>query len=319
MNDLNGPGGGIETSAIDQPAIDLMGAGIRLGRRWIWRGVDLQIPVGSFTAVLGPNGAGKTTLMRAALGLLELSEGSIHVLGQTPHEAAAHVGYLPQRRTFDASVPVRAVDVVRLGLDGARWGVPMRFGERARQTRARVDSVLELVGASRYARSPIGRLSGGEQQRVLIAQALVREPRLLLLDEPLDSLDLPNQAAVAGLLRDICEVRGVTVVMVAHDVNPILPYLDQVVYVAGGRVAAGTPERVITTASLSSLYGSPVEVLTTSQGRLVVVGAPDAHTHHAHHGHAHEDHAHQDHAAAHSNEAHSNEAPSNEAPSNEAR
>ena len=271
-------------------AIRLDDAGVRLGRRWIWRGVDVTVPAGSFTAVLGPNGAGKTTLVRAALGLLDLSAGTIQVLGAAPGDAAAQVGYLPQRRSFDPSVPVRAIDVVRLGLDGSRWGVPLRFGGRARAARERVDDVLALVGADRYARRPIGRLSGGEQQRVLVAQALVREPRMLLLDEPLDSLDLPNQAAVAALLRDICRDRGVTVVMVAHDVNPILPYLDQVVYVARGRVAAGTPAQVITTESLSALYGSPVEVLTTSQGRLVVVGAPDAHTHHHRdepdHGHA---------------------------------
>ena len=273
--------------AVEPPAaIRLEGAGVRLGRHWIWQGVDVEVAAGSFTAVLGPNGAGKTTLMRAALGLLDLSAGSIEVLGRSPADAADEVGYLPQRRSFDPSVPVRVIDVVRLGLDGARWGIPMRFGQRARADRERIGDVLDLVGATEYADRPIGRLSGGEQQRVLIAQALVREPRMLLLDEPLDSLDLPNQAAVAGLLRDICLDRDVTVVMVAHDVNPILPYLDQVVYVAGGRVAAGTPAEVITTESLSSLYDSPVEVLTTSQGRLVVVGAPDAHTHHDR-GHVH--------------------------------
>jgi zinc/manganese transport system ATP-binding protein len=273
-------------TSVDEPAIELVDATMRLGHRQIWQGVDLTVPAGSFTAVLGPNGAGKTTLLRAALGLLTLSGGRIRVLGTDPGAAAPRVGYLPQRRSFDPSVPVRAVDVVQLGLDGDRWGFPLRRGARARADHERVADVIAAVGADTYATRPIGRLSGGEQQRVLIAQALVREPEMLLLDEPLDSLDLPNQAAVANLLRSICRDRGVTVVMVAHDVNPILPFLDQVVYVARGRVAAGRPAEVITTASLTSLYGSPVEVLTTTQGRLVVVGAPDAHTHHHRDDHA---------------------------------
>ena len=148
--------------------------------------------------------------------------------------------------------------------------------------------MIELVGASAYAARPIGSLSGGEQQRLLIAQALVRRPRILLLDEPLDSLDLSNQAAVAGLVQRICESEGVTVLLVAHDVNPILPYLDRVVYFAGGRGVEGTPREVIDGPTLSRLYGAPIEVLETSDGRLVVVGTPEppAH-HHDRHGHGH--------------------------------
>ena len=133
-----------------------------------------------------------------------------------------------------------------------------------------------------YARRPIGELSGGEQQRLLIAQALVRRPRLLLLDEPLDSLDLPNQIGVAALVRRICEEEDVAVLLVAHDVNPIISYLDGVVYFAGGTSVEGKPEDVISTETLSALYGVPIEVLRASDGRLVVVGAPDLHGHHAH-------------------------------------
>jgi zinc/manganese transport system ATP-binding protein len=139
-----------------------------------------------------------------------------------------------------------------------------------------VGEVVELVGATGYAHRPIGQCSGGEQQRLLIAQALVRRPSLLLLDEPLDSLDLPNQAAVAALIHRISRDAQVAVVMVAHDVNPILPYLDRVMYIAAGGAACGTPEQVITTETLTRLYGTPVEVLRSSDGRLVVVGGPEA-------------------------------------------
>ena len=172
------------------------------------------------------------------------------------------------------------MDVVRLGFDGDRWGVPLplpaRFSARRRAADARVAEVVDLVCASAYAHRPIGQCSGGEQQRLLIAQALVRRPALLLLDEPLDSLDLPNQAAVAALVARICREEQVAVIMVAHDVNPILGYLDRVVYLAHGRAVAGPPDEVITSRTLSDLYGAPIEVLRTSDGRLVVVGSPDA-------------------------------------------
>jgi zinc/manganese transport system ATP-binding protein len=156
----------------------------------------------------------------------------------------------------------------------------------------RIDELIELVGASDYARRPVGECSGGEQQRLLIAQALARRPSLLLLDEPLDSLDLPNQAGVAGLIERICRDEGVTVLVVAHDVNPILGFLDRVVYLAGGGAASGSPHDVITTETLSRLYGTPIEVLRASDGRLVVVGQPEAATYHPdlHHGHGHAPH-----------------------------
>ena len=141
--------------------------------------------------------------------------------------------------------------------------------------------MIDLVGASHYATRPIGQVSGGEQQRLLIAQALIRRPQLLVLDEPLDSLDLPNQAGVAALVAQVCRDESVTVLLVAHDVNPILPYLDRVIYLAQGGAVCGTPAEVITSATLSSLYGTPIEVLQTSDGRLVVVGQPEAPAHHS--------------------------------------
>jgi zinc/manganese transport system ATP-binding protein len=214
-----------------------------------------------------------------------LVHGQVRVLGREPSAQRSRVGYLPQRRSFDDQLRVRGLDIVRLGLDGARWGVPLpgaaRFSRRARAAAERVEEVVELVGATAYADRPIGEISGGEQQRLLIAQALAPRPELLLLDEPLDSLDLPNQGAIAELVGGIAHREQVAVLMVAHDVNPLLPHLDQVIYLAGGVAVTGRPEEVITTEQLSRLYRSHVEVLRTSDDRLVVVGAPEAGPAHA--------------------------------------
>jgi zinc/manganese transport system ATP-binding protein len=267
-------------------ALELTDAAVELGGRTIWDNVTLDVPAGSFAAVLGPNGAGKSTLLKVALGLEPLQRGTARVLGRSPGAANAEIGYLPQRRHFDATSRIRGVDIVGLGLDGARWGVPLPRSTAARS--AAVREAIELVGAESYAQRALGTLSGGEQQRLLIAQALVRKPRLLMLDEPLDSLDLTNQGAVASLVQRICAEQNVAVLLVAHDVNPILGYLDQVIYFAGGTAVSGTPKDVITSEALSALYRAPIEVLTTSDGRLVVVGQPEApFVHGDRHAHVH--------------------------------
>jgi zinc/manganese transport system ATP-binding protein len=268
------------------PAVVLDGAGVRVGGRQILEDVSLTISQGEFIAVLGPNGAGKSTLMRMILGLIPISGGSVRVLGVTPQQARPAIGYLPQRQGFDPSTRVRGIDLVTLGLDGARWGIPLALTRSARQRRRRererIDEVISLVGAEAYADRAIGELSGGEQQRLLIATALVRHPRLLILDEPLDSLDLPNQASVAALVRRIASAENVAVLLVAHDVNPLAGYLDRVVYLAGGRALAGAVQDVISAPRLSELYGTRIEVLQASDGRLVVVGQPEAPHHHGH-------------------------------------
>ena len=261
-------------------AIEARRAAVVLGRRTVWDGLDVTVGNGQFVAVLGPNGAGKSTLVKAVLGLLPLSAGTLAVLGGRPGERNAEIGYLPQRRSFDAGLRVRGVDVVRLGLDGDRWGLPRPGRRRHREAERRVAEVVDLVDAGAYAERPVGEVSGGEQQRILIAQALVRRPAMLLLDEPLDSLDLPNQAAVAALVARICHTEGVTVVMVAHDVNPILPYLDHVVYLGRGGAVSGSPADVITSETLTRLFGTPIEVLRASDGRLVVVGQPEPPAYH---------------------------------------
>jgi zinc/manganese transport system ATP-binding protein len=260
-------------------------AAIDLGGRTIWQKVGLSVQPGEFLAILGPNGAGKSTLLKAILGLLPLSAGRITVLGHPARRGNAAIGYVPQRRHFEADVRIRGRSIVRLGLDGGNWGLPLPFLQRrkAREAALRVQDAIDLVGAGAYADRPIGELSGGEQQRLLIAQALVTRPRILALDEPLDSLDLRNQQGVAGVIRQISQEMGAAVLLVAHDVNPILSAVDRVVYVAHGQIAVGTPEEVITTETLSRLYNTPIEVLRASDGRIVVVGQPEEEvSHHAH-------------------------------------
>ncbi len=271
-----------------QNVIQFEHAGVQRGGRMLWRDMDCGIRPGEFIAILGPNGAGKSTLLKVLLGLLPLSEGRITVLGSPVRRGHPEISYLPQRRNFDADVRVRGRDIVRLGLDGTKWGVPLPLVRRlwggdvqARESRRRVQNAIDIVGASGYADRPIGELSGGEQQRLLIAQALVTRPRILLLDEPLDSLDLYNQQSVSALIRRISQEYQVTVLLVAHDVNPILPYLDRVLYIGRGQTAIGTPEEVITSETLSRLYDAPIDVLHTRDGRIIVVGQPESVTYHA--------------------------------------
>jgi zinc/manganese transport system ATP-binding protein len=280
----------IAPSRVGEAVVAAERALVRLGGRTIWQDVTFDVRSGEFIAILGPNGAGKSTLLKVLLGVLPVSEGSMRVLGAPVRRGNVQVGYLPQRRSFDADVRVRGRDVVRLGLDGNRWGVPLPGlqrlwgGARAREAAARVEEVIDLVGASHYAHRPIGELSGGEQQRLLIAQALVTRPRILLLDEPLESLDLNNQQIISALIRRVSLEQQVTVLMVAHDVNPILSYLDRVIYIGCCQTAIGTPQEVITSETLSRLYEAPIEVLRTSDGRIVVVGQPEEVSYHA--GHA---------------------------------
>ncbi|WP_369138124.1 metal ABC transporter ATP-binding protein [Modestobacter versicolor] len=246
------------------------GAAVAFGDRRLWGGLDLELAAGEFLAVLGPNGAGKSTFLRAALGQQPLSAGSMSVLGRPVGRPDRTVGYVPQQKSMGAATPLRARDLVGLGVDGGRYGLR----RRSRAERARIEEALAAVGAQAYADAPIGLLSGGEQQRVRIAQALVGDPQLLLCDEPLLSLDLGHQRAVSAVIDRRRREHGTAVVFVTHEINPVLDLVDRVLYIAGGRHRLGTPAEVFTSASLSDLYGTPVDVLTV-QGRIVVVGTPD--------------------------------------------
>lgn len=251
----------------------LTGASLSYGPRTVWSDVDLTVAPGGFLTVLGPNGSGKTSLLRVVLGLTPLTGGRLTIAGAPARRGSRDVGYIPQQRLVDPSTPVRARDLVRLGLDGDRWGV----GGRSRPER--VDELLAAVGATPYADVPLGMLSGGEQQRVRIAQALASRPALLLCDEPLLSLDLRHQLEVTALIDEMRRTRGTSVVFVTHEINPVLPYTDRVLYLAPAGHAVGTPDEVLTSERLSALYGTPVDVLRT-RGRVVIVGGDDEHVHH---------------------------------------
>jgi zinc/manganese transport system ATP-binding protein len=261
-------------------AIQASGLASGYGGRIIWSGADFQVGTGEFLTVVGSNGAGKSTLLRMVLGLLPPASGTLRVFGAPPRRGNPGIGYVPQRRVLDPDLTISAEDIVGLGVVGHRWGVRLSRN-RSQQRREAVAEALAAVGAADFARRPVGRLSGGEQQRLQLAQALVARPRLLLLDEPLASLDLRSQQAVSQLVADLRAQHGFTVILVTHDINPVLSVTNRVMYIAGGRVSIGTPAEVITSENLSRLYQAEVEVLTDSRGRLFVVGleAETAHPH----------------------------------------
>jgi zinc/manganese transport system ATP-binding protein len=260
---------------VTTPAVSLQGASLSFGNRVLWHDLDLEINPGEFFAVLGPNGSGKTSFLRVLLGLQPLTHGSARINGGSIARGSREIGYIPQQKSFVPGTPLRARDLVGLGLDGHRWGVRLN----GRKHRRRVDELLDLVGASSYAEAPVGLLSGGEQQRLRAAQALATDPKVLLCDEPLLSLDLHHQQAVSALINAQCHEQNSAVVFVTHEINPIIDYVDRVLYLAGGQFRVGAPEEVMTTEVLSDMYNSHVEVIH-NEGRIIVVGLPDATTHH---------------------------------------
>jgi zinc/manganese transport system ATP-binding protein len=249
------------------PTVRFDHATLAFGAREVWRDLTLQVEPGSFVAVLGPNGSGKTSLLRVMLGLAAMSTGSVEVLGEAPRRGNPAIGYVPQTQAFDRDLPLRGRDLVRLGLDGHRWGV----GRPDRTMARRVAEAIASVEAGAYADAPIGRLSGGERQRLRIAQALVGDPQLLLCDEPLAHLDLRHQGEITEVVGTWHRRTGRTVLFVTHDVNPVLAFVDHVLFVVNGRWAAGPPDEVLTSERLSELYGSHVDVLRV-HGRILVVG-----------------------------------------------
>ncbi len=258
---------GLRARAGDRP-ISLRGAALRFGDRTLWAGLDLDVEPGEFLAVLGPNGSGKTTLLRVLLGLQPLHAGEVLVEGRPPRRGSAAIGYVPQQKALPEDLTLRARDLVGLGLDGDRLGLGLRGrGERRR----RVRTALESVGAAGYANAPVGRLSGGELQRLRVAQALVGDPAVLLCDEPLLSLDLAHQRVVTSLIEQRRRTADTAVLFVTHEINPVLQFVDRVLYLVDGRFRVGTPDEVMTSEALSELYRTDVDVLRL-RGRLVVVG-----------------------------------------------
>ena len=256
--------GAAEILAVDEVSVSLSG-------RQILDNVSFTVGPGQFTGLIGPNGAGKTTLLRVILGLQRPSAGSVAVLGRPHSRRNPSIGYVPQKVLLDPDMPMRARDLVALGLDGHRFGIPL--GSRAR--REAVGEMLHAVDAERFADARAGNLSGGEQQRVLIAHALISRPRLLLLDEPLASLDIGSVQEIISLLARIAGTQQVAVLLSAHEMNPLLPVMDRIVYLAGGRAASGTTAEFVQAEVLSRLYGQHGDVLHV-HGRVLVVAGPSA-------------------------------------------
>jgi len=256
-------------------AIDAHDLTAAYGTHIVWSGASFSIPIGSFTAVLGPNGGGKSTLIRMILGRLPPARGTLSVLSRPPARGNPLIGYIPQRSTFDPELSIRGRDFVSLGIDGHRWGVRLPGGPAAAAT----ERSLQAVSAEAYADRALGRLSGGEQQRLQLAQAMVGDPQLLLMDEPLSQLDVRNQRIIVQLIADLTRARSLTTLLIAHDVNPLLPHIDHVLYVAHGKVAMGRPNEIITSEALSEIYSSPVEVLKDRSGRVFVVGLEEEVSH----------------------------------------
>jgi len=248
----------------------LDGVGVRLGGREILRDVSFSIRPGEFTGLIGPNGAGKTTLLRVILGLQPVTGGAVLLDGSPRPARDSSIGYVPQKLAIDPDMPLRVRDVVSLGLDGNRLGISLP----SRARRVRVAEMLAAVGAERYADARIGELSGGEQQRVMIAHALISRPRLLLLDEPLANLDISSEQGIVSVLARLARAEGVAVLLSAHDMNPLMPVMDRIVYVAGGRAAVGSADEVVQPEVLSRLYDRHVDVIRV-HGRILVVAAPE--------------------------------------------
>jgi zinc/manganese transport system ATP-binding protein len=249
--------------------VSLRGAALRFGARPLWDCLDLDVRPGEFIAVLGPNGSGKTTLLRVLLGLQPLHAGRVFVQGRPVRRGSRDIGYIPQQRAMPEDLPLRGRDLVGLGLDGHRLGLGVRGRAERRE---RVAQALAAVDAVGYADAPVGRLSGGEQQRLRVAQALVGDPAVLLCDEPLLSLDLAHQRVVTELIDRRRRTADTAVLFVTHEINPVLPLVDRVLYLVDGRFRIGTPQQVMTSESLSALYRTEVDVVQV-RGRIVVVGA----------------------------------------------
>ncbi len=257
-----------------------MACGLAAGyrTRTVWRDADFAVKPGEFVTILGANGAGKTTLFRLLLGLSRPAAGKLELFGGQPRRGNPTIGYIPQRHPIDNDNKISALEYVRLGLSGNRWGFAVNG--QAETERALALDALKMVDAEALAGRPLSELSGGEAQRAYLAQALVGQPRLLLLDEPLANLDIRRETEFIRLVKAVVVKQHITVLLIAHDLNPLLPVVDRIMYIANGNVALGKLDEVVTSESLSKLYGAPIEVMKSPKGRLAVLGV-EAAVHHA--------------------------------------
>lgn len=239
----------------------------------VWQDANFSISPGEFVAIIGPNGAGKTLLMRLLLGLKQPVGGEIKIFNAPPKRGNPRIGYVPQRHLIDDDTNIECLELVKLALSGKKWGL----GFSSKDEKKSALDALEAVGATELANKPLNALSGGELQRIFLAEALVSNPDMLLLDEPLSNLDIRRAKELVQLINSVVRSRKVTALLVAHDINPLLPYLDKVVYIANGRAATGKPDEVLTSESLTALYGVHIEVIHDSRGNVAIIGIEDHH------------------------------------------
>lgn len=246
--------------------------------RSIWTNANFEVNQAEYVGILGPNGAGKTTLIKILLGLILPESGSIKLFGLKPSKGNPRIGYVPQRRPIDSDMNIAAIELVKLGISGNKWGI--HSFKQSENDEKQALKALEDVDAAELAHKPLGTLSGGEQQRVFLAQALVGKPDLLLLDEPLANLDIKHEVNLVQLIDKVVRTQNVSVLLIAHDLNPLLPVLDKIIYVANGHLSSGSPTEIISSKALSNLYGTPIEVLRDSKGRVAILGTEEsAHPH----------------------------------------
>jgi zinc/manganese transport system ATP-binding protein len=248
------------------PALSISDLSVSFGSDTILSGVNAEIRAGEFIGVFGPNGAGKTTLMRCLLGTLRPSSGSVTIFGRPPAKASREIGYMPQGNVGFESTALSARALVHAAWQGEKWGVPWS----SRESRTEVDRVLRLTQAEDYADRPFSVLSGGEKQRIMLAQALLGQPKLLVLDEPLASLDPKNQALLIECIAEVKRAMNATILFVAHDMNPLLHVMDRVFYIAGGGALLGEIDRVVNSESLSALYKFPIDVIRAEHRVFIV-------------------------------------------------
>ncbi|HML03911.1 MAG TPA: metal ABC transporter ATP-binding protein [Candidatus Bathyarchaeia archaeon] len=258
------------TAKIDAiPAITADNLSAGYPDKTVWRNANFKINRGEFVAVIGPNGAGKTTLFRLLLGLQQPLSGSIKIFNSRPRRGNSQIGYVPQRHTIDDDVKVECIELVQLAVSANRWGLTL-FSNKEHKIALKT---LQAVGTLELAHRSLGDLSGGELQRIFLAEALVSNPEVLLLDEPLSNLDIRRGRDLVQLIDSVVRKRNVTAFLVAHDINPLLPFLDNVIYIANGKVATGKPKEVLTSECLSALYEIPIEVLHDSKGNIAIIGS----------------------------------------------
>ena len=262
------------------PVLSIKNASLAYGERTLWSNLNLEIQPHEFIAVIGANGSGKSALLKSILGQEKLSSGSIELLGKPVARGSQRIGYIPQNRAVDAGTPMRAIDMLRLGLDGHRFGLPLS----SRAANKKVEHILGCVDAFDLADKRVGELSGGELQRLRVGQAVIDEPDLILADEPLSALDLAQQKVIAELLDQERREHNSAVIFVTHDVNPVLSMVDRVLYLANGKFKIGSPDEVLRSDVLTELYGTTVDVVR-NQGRIVVVGVG----HQDHHDHSNQE------------------------------